>query len=614
MKKILCVLSILMTLGVYQTAYAISPDEILVDNAELLASYQDDYPMPFSLAPKIDYSRLGGVLTVELSGYNADTVLLVGEYTADDEFLKAHIVYDVKDKNPINVTGSYEKIFLWELPSMYMQCESVSTKCDYEIVEGAEGEWEVSEDGHTLYNYTGDDTEVVIPNSYLGKRINIVQNSPAILAMSETEVLSNLHLYNVFNKRTDITSVTVSEGIKVIGNCAFSNCTQLSGEVLIPDSVYGIGAYAYFNCNKLTGGLDLSNVTKLQPYAFYLCQGLDGTLTLPSVSTIGQYTFAECKNLKGSLVIPEGVSEIGNGAFAQSRSDGDGFTALTLPSTLKKIGMGAFQYQISISNELILPEGLEYIGDFAFNHCTKFSNTVLDIPKSLKIIGGDYNVSQNTGYGSHVFYEAFRNLEAFNANSQYFKSEDGVLYSADITRLVAYPRAKAGTAFAVPEGVVQFDEMSLSYTKVTDLTLPDSFIIGDVPQNVVNKMANNLAVAFYHYNNIRNVWTKETNTRYASNDGIIYSKDGKDLWYVPTKKTGIITVSDGTENIRKGAFYIENSSPNAELYTGIHIPQSVMNIDENNITSFSKKTLQITVDENNQYYEVADGKIKEKTQ
>ncbi len=587
-KSVYILVAFIMALGFFPKAYAedvtIFPEECLFDGYELIEGY--DSVTPFSVTPKIDYSRLDGVLTVEVSSYDENTVLLVGEYTAEDKFLKAHIIYDVKDKNPINISGSYEKIFLWEMPGMFPQCNSVSTKCDYEIVEGIEGEWEVSEDGHTLYNYIGSDTDVVIPNSYMGKRIYTVQNEPDILA-GKYNKLADTHHYNIFNSRKDITSATISGGIKVIGGFVFANCEELKGDISIPESVRTIGGYAYYNCKALTG-----------------------TLKLPDLERINIYAFALCSKLTGALDIPEGVEEIGNFAFTHC----SGFNSLTLPSSLKKIGVAAFQNQTNISNELVLPDGLEHIGDMAFNHCAKLSNTELDIPSSVKTIGGDYAVSENTGYGCHVFYDSFKKVKAFNADGKYFTSVDGVLYSADMKRLVAYPPAKSDTAFEIPEGVIQLDEMSLGYSKITDLTLPDSFEICDVPQNVLNDMANNLAVAFYHNNAIKNVWTKPTNTRYTSQDGIVYSKDLKDLWYVPTKKTGTITVLDGTENIQKGAFYIEYSS-GGETYTGVYIPASVKNIDDNNLTSINIRPLsEITVDENNLYYEVVDGKLKGKTQ
>ncbi len=632
----------------------------------------------------LDFSFLNGEFTVEVSGASDDSSLLIADCAEDGSLLDVHIINDVQPENTVHINGSYARAFLWELDDMSPQCESITTKTDYPIIEGVEGDWEVSEDGHTIYSYLGDDTEVVIPNSYMGKRIYTVYNEPAMNALEESVALADLYKCNIFGGRTDITSVTLPEGITGISHCAFAgceniasiipvtdditlignyafygcskmiggldlsnielmgtngtfmNCSSLDGELILPDKstigscmFYGcsslrgelafsertasIGSYAFENCTNLTGSVDLSGINELGARAFFGCSGLNGTLTLPSIQTIPYAAFAYCENLTGELNIPDGVEVIEDFAFSEDDSPAAGYTSLTLPGTLKDISVCVFQYQTKMRNELIFPEGLEHIGDFAFNHCSGFSNTTVTLPSSLRTIGGDYDVSENTGYGCHVFYNAFMSADAFVADGEYFKSVDGVLYSSDMTRLVAYPPAKTDAEFTVPDGVTHIDEMSLGYSKFTDLYLPDSYILNEtVPANVLNSQANNLAVALYHYNAIKNVFVSETSQYFTSVDGIVYSKDMKELWYVPTKKTGTIVVPDGVETIRKGAFYIEYSS-GGETYTGVHIPASVTYIDPENLTSVNKRPLaDITVDPANEYYTVTDGKLVQK--
>ena len=633
---------------------------------------------------ELDFSFLNGEFTVEVSGASDDSSLLIADCGEDGSLLDVHIINDVQPENTVQINGSYARAFLWELDDMSPQCESITTKTDYPIIEGVEGDWEVSEDGHTIYSYLGDDTEVVIPNSYRGKRIYTVYNEPAMNSLTEINYVSDLYPCNIFGGRTDITSVTMSEGITGISHCAFVGCENIASDIPVTDDITLIGNYAFYGCSKMTGDLDLSNIRSmgvnytftncgsldgeltlpnisamgaymfygcsslkgelnfsertssigncafyncssltgsldlsgiktLGQYAFRNCSGLDGTLTLPPIKTIPYAAFAYCENLTGELNIPEGVEVIDGFAFSEDNSPAGGYTSLTLPSTLKEIGAGVFQHQTKMKNELIFPEGLEHIGDFAFNHCTGFSNTTVALPSSLRTIGGDYDVSENTGYGCHVFYNAFMKAAEFAADGEYFKSMDGVLYSSDMTRLVAYPPAKTDAEFTVPDGVTHMDEMSLGYSKFTDLYLPDSYILNEtVPDNVLNDMANNLAVALYHNNAIKNVFVSETNEYFTSVDGIVYSKDMKELWYVPSKKTGTIIVPDGVETIRKGAFYIEYSS-GGETYTGVHIPASVTYIDPENLTSVNKRPLaDITVDPANEYYTVTDGKLVQK--
>lgn len=86
-------------------------------------------------------------------------------------------------------------------------------------------------------------------------------------------------------------------------------------------------------------------------------------------------------NLTGTLEIPEGVTFIGDYAFW----DCPFYAEVKLPSTLKRIEPGAFK-DTKIEGELKLPEGLEYIGEEAFCRGTKFSGSLV-LPSSLKFIG-----------------------------------------------------------------------------------------------------------------------------------------------------------------------------------------------------------------------------------
>ena len=76
-----------------------------------------------------------------------------------------------------------------------------------------------------------------------------------------------------FRNNTQITKVTVSDGIKTIGYGAFLNCTGLQ-EVVLPDTVTSIGTYAFKGCTGLT------------------------SVTIPSsVKSINANSFADCNNL-----------------------------------------------------------------------------------------------------------------------------------------------------------------------------------------------------------------------------------------------------------------------------------------------------------------------------
>lgn len=102
-----------------------------------------------------------------------------------------------------------------------------------------------------------------------------------------------------------------------------------------------------------------------------------------SLKRIGSFAFGTA-GLTGNLIIPEGVEEIGDGAFGIFASTITALNGtLSLPSTLKRIGDQAFRLQ-RLTGNLILPEGLEYMGSRergAFVGST-FSGS-LNLPSSL---------------------------------------------------------------------------------------------------------------------------------------------------------------------------------------------------------------------------------------
>ena len=188
---------------------------------------------------------------------------------------------------------------------------------------------------------------------------------------------------------------------------AFCNCKNLTGDLVIPNSVKEIGILAFADCTGLNGTLTLSNkLEKILGSAFYN-SGFTGTLKLPSslteigitafqnckyftslelsnaLSVIPGSAFRDCGGLSGSLVIPNSVTEIGENAFYGCT----GFNGtLKLSSKLGKIGQYAFYNCTGFTGSLKLPSSLTEIGFSAFFGCKNF--TSLELSNALSVIPG----------------------------------------------------------------------------------------------------------------------------------------------------------------------------------------------------------------------------------
>ena len=178
-------------------------------------------------------------------------------------------------------------------------------------------------------------------------------------------------------------TLTLSNSLTSIGNKAFIACSGLTGELTIPNSVKTIGKLAFSDCYGFTGKLTLSNsVTTIEENAFYNCSRLTGDLTIPSsVKNIGSSAFWNCSGFKGELTIPNSVTTIGGVAFSGcSGLTGD----LTIPSSVTTIGNAAFYNCSGLTGDLLLPKSLEVIGTSAFGNCNNIKTiTFQSLPKVI---------------------------------------------------------------------------------------------------------------------------------------------------------------------------------------------------------------------------------------
>ena len=189
--------------------------------------------------------------------------------------------------------------------------------------------------------------------------------------------------------------LTIPNSVSTIGNGAFSKCTGFMGDLTIPNSVKTIGESAFSQCTGFTGKLTIPNSVKtIGEKAFFFCTGFTGDLTIPnSVTTIGNSAFSYCKGFNGNLTIPNSVTTIGESAF----NNCSGFTGkLTIPNSVTTIGKSAFEKCKNFTGDLTIPNSVTTIGKSAFSQCTGFTGD-LTIPNSVTTIG-KLAFSQCTGF------------------------------------------------------------------------------------------------------------------------------------------------------------------------------------------------------------------------
>ena len=126
----------------------------------------------------------------------------------------------------------------------------------------------------TVSGYTGTATEVVIP-----AEVTHEDNTYKVTAIG----------YSAFWNNSDLTSVTIPEGVTRIEAIAFGSCTSLKS-VTIPEGVTYIGDFAFDSCTSLKSVTIPEGVTHIGNRAFWDCTSLK-SVSLPASLTVCDQAF-----------------------------------------------------------------------------------------------------------------------------------------------------------------------------------------------------------------------------------------------------------------------------------------------------------------------------------
>ena len=191
--------------------------------------------------------------------------------------------------------------------------------------------------------YTSTDGNVVTPYKTDAFGANIVsntyENGQGVIAFDGEVTKIG---YMAFYKCRNLTSVTIPNGVTLIGNNAFDECSISS--IIIPDGVESIGTDAFIYCHNLTEVHIPQNVITLGGNPFRSCNGLakfsgkyasaDGRLLVQNGNI---YSFAQAGLVEYTITEP-GVNTIGWELFRDCES----LVEVTIPQTITKIDFEAF--------------------------------------------------------------------------------------------------------------------------------------------------------------------------------------------------------------------------------------------------------------------------------
>ena len=254
------------------------------------------------------------------------------------------------------------------------QTAEVLTYGDYDYTILKDGTVEIAK-------YNGSDAEVVIPGEIDGVAV--------------TSVGEHAFDNDLYDNNSNITSVTIPEGVTNIGFRAFYKCKSLV-EVSIPDGVETIGTQAFSSCENLREVTLPDSVKTLDEGAFGFCTALESVTLSNKLTKINKNEFVCCKNLT-SIKLPSGIKTIGENAFWGCTN----LESINLPDGLKQIHTKAF-YECTNIKELTIPATVNYftasaydsasIGQFYIYNSTvaeQYAKLALKKGSKFKIIDAD---------------------------------------------------------------------------------------------------------------------------------------------------------------------------------------------------------------------------------
>ena len=456
----------------------------------------------------------------------------------------------------------------------------------------------------------------------------LFQNNQRITGVIIPEGVTAIR-YNAFEGCTALTSIVIPEGVTEIEYRAFYRCESLTS-ITLPSTLETLGANVFEGCRNLTNIEDKSGkFLKIVDGIIYSADGTEIVQILPTVS--GEVRIAEgvtaipawafnSNSQITAVVVPEGVTSIGDGAFIWCEN----LTSVTLPSTLETLGANVFEgcrnltniedksgaflktvdgivysadgtriiaVLTSASGDIRIAEGVTEIPDGLFQNNDRI--TAIVISEGVTSIGWD--AFRNCGnltsitlpstletLGEGVFDGCDKLTSIEDKSGKFLKTVDGIVYSADGTRIIAV-LASASGEIHIAEGVTEIPS-SLFYgnSRITNVVIPEGVTsIGDGAFSDCNNLTSVTLPSTLEtlgedvFNRCDNLTSIEDKSgRFLKTvDGIVYSADGTQIIAVLTSASGEIHIAEGVTEISYGLF-------NVSGITSIVIPEGVTNIGD----------------------------------
>lgn len=306
--------------------------------------------------------------------------------------------------------------------------------------------------------------------------------------------------YDLYLNGEEITEIVIPNGITEIGSYVFSYCSSIM-KVMIPNGVTAIKKGAFSNCNSLIRINLPDGIKSIESWAFADCSYLFDIIIPNGVTEIGDYAFSGCSNFS-KVSIPDGVTKIGDCAFKNCAN----LRIITIPESVTLMGSGVLDdcdnlHEIHISDlaawcnvefgergyisngyilylnggiidNMVIPEGLTSIKDYAFAYCYAIAN--VEIPNSVTSIG-DYSFYMCSDITNVTVPDSITTIG--NYAFSYCSGLTSITIPDSVTSIgdYAFYGCSGLTSITIPDSVTTIGSRAFEDCRgLTSITIPDS--------------------------------------------------------------------------------------------------------------------------------------------
>ena len=340
----------------------------------------------------------------------------------------------------------------------------------------------------------------------------------------------------VYPNGLDATSYNIPEGTEEVGEyCFYKN--QVLTTIKLPESLKKICNYSFSNAEKLT---EINvNVEEISEYAFFNCRSVTNLTIGPKVQVIKHNAFQQLYIIK-EIVIPGTVKEIHDYAF----SDCTDAVSIVIEEGVQSLGYGCFHFCKSITT-ITIPTSVVNYSTAIFGDCQGLKSITLQWQA----------VPEYTFYGCSALEEVqIPNAKTIGSDSFLLcTSLKTVNFGENLTRI-------GREAFSCCESL-------------ESINIPSECNISEL--------------AFYGCKSLKSISVSENNTKYAVVDGVLYTKDLKELILFPAAlEIADYVIKASVEKICVGAFAY------AKKLINVTIPVTIKEIG-NSAFSWSESIIKV---------------------